>query len=118
MTALSDHQLYEAGMSTDQIAGFRAMVANPKTPTRHAIGLAPDHFRGKRLDEFERGAFVGHTWLTLRQAAASARRRIRAEEIAQTGACTPLSCMTPEKEAIDHLQQAVRVMLGKNRYTG
>lgn len=107
MAVLSERQLYEAGMSTDEIAGFRAMVAKPKTPTKHAIGLAPEHFLGKRLDAFERGAYVARMWLIMRNAAATTRRKIRAQEIAEIGACTPLSDMKPENEALNHLYLAL-----------
>lgn len=107
MAAISDRQLYAEGMATDEIAGFRAIVARPRTPRGAEIGLAPEHFRGARLDAFERGASTGRLWHAIRNTGATARRRIRAEEIAATGACTPLDCMTAPGDVLRDLRMAL-----------
>ncbi len=108
MTVLSDHQLFDAGLMTDEISGFRAVMSNPKIKTEHIIALSPDHFKGLRIHRFERGGQIAKYWLVQRNAAGRVRRRHRAEERARTGAMTVIDQEAKKIEAIEMLHIAIK----------
>lgn len=66
-------ELYEAGMSCDEIDGFNAIVDRPDITDNLRIDV-PAHMRGVRAVRFRNGAAIGIRW---RMMFASAQRRVR-----------------------------------------
>lgn len=66
-------ELYEAGMSFDEVEGFNAIVDRPDLTDNLRIEV-PAYMRGVRAVRFRNGAAIGIRW---RMMFASAQRRVR-----------------------------------------
>lgn len=100
-----------AHLTSDEIVGWEAQIAvGFKRPA-----IWPDHFRGTRVDAFERGAELARRFLAMRNGYGTARRTVRNRDFKETGAtsCTILaSRMTAadlHAEQIETFREVVRM---------
>lgn len=88
--SFTSKELYEIGLNGDGIAGFEAQVASGRSKLEV---LWPEHFVGKRVDDFCKGSRIAREWLMYRRSYATARRRVRARDFREDGATT---CLRPQ----------------------
>ncbi len=70
MSTLTDKTLFEQGLSSDEIEGFRTYMRQPHLPP-----IWPEHFRGARIEAFDRGVDIAKMVLQ-HQRITAARRRV------------------------------------------
>ena len=110
MTTLSDRQLFDAGLSTDVVLGFRrAMRRRPSTPSE-AVEM-PQHFydenRDSRRAEFRRGVEIARAWRSLRTGAGVARRESRNRDFKELGIAYVIDTQEVRREATVFLRKAI-----------
>jgi hypothetical protein len=96
-----------AGLNSDGVTGFETQVAMRK-PGINAVW--PEHFVGKRIDDFRHGAELARAWMNMRRGVGQARRSMRQSERKEIGIMnvySPSSASDRKAEQIETLKQVV-----------
>jgi len=99
-----------AGLNTDGILGFETQVSS-RQAKREVVW--PEHFVGKRVDDFRRGSRIARDWMNMRRGTGTYRRSARQKELKEIGIMTVMRASNAAElkaEQIETLKSVVDML--------
>ncbi len=109
MAALSDARLFDAGLLSDMVLGFRCAASGRLARSADQV-VAPEHLHEERnrgrLAEFRHGATIGLAWRSMRTGVGVARRESRNRQFREQGMASVIDRDQTRAEATRFLHEA------------